>query len=365
MTGTRRTGSRTLGIVVKTSPGALPVLVAAGFVSASACGDASEIQTAKFIDGDASSTAGAGGAGGRATGGANSGGVGTGGIVFGGMQGSGGDVGTGGRLPPGCDEHIVSLPPSGTPTEPGQICAVTVDPVDSNGAARVTFVESDGGTVLTGFVTFDPAVEPRVIGTPSVEVIDATDSALKNAQFGPLTKVSGGYSFSVAFPGVFSWNPGYTRLTVRTTFEVSCGPDGGTSKQVHAATDIHACNMTDTTSTWASSGDRCVVCRVIAEMAPSPIVPDKASDGLPLAKALRLRVIELARVANRVVLFAENDGGDGLDYEWHPSAGEVEHVAPDVIVWTVAPGMAAPLMQVAVVGESEAAVATWSWNEAA
>jgi hypothetical protein len=162
-----------------------------------------------------------------------------------------------------------------------------------------------------------------------------------------------------------NFQPGYSRVTVRTTFDVACAPDGGAAKQVHAATDIHLCTDDTGGPAWVSSGDACVVCRIIAEMAPSPIVPDKAADGLPLARALRLRVVELARVANRVVLFAENDGGEGLDYEWHPSAGEVERLAPDVIVWTVAEGMAAPLMQVAVVGESAAAVATWAWNAAA
>jgi len=356
-----------LGIVVKTSPGALPMLIAAGFVSTSACGDSSEIGTVAFVDGDASSTAGAGGgsSGGTGAGGRGAGGVGTGGFVFGGSFGSGAAPGKGGSLSPGCTEYVVSLPQSGTPTEPGQVCTVTVDPVDSNGAARVTFAEGNGGTTLTGLVTFDSAIEPRVIGTPLVEVVDATEPGLMTAVFGPMTRVPGGFSFDITFPEPVNLDAGFTRLTVRTTFEVTCGPDGGNTKQVHAATDIHACNVAEGVSAWASSGDRCVVCRVIAEMAPSPIVPDKPSDGLPLARALRLRVIELARIANRVVLFAENDGGDGLDYEWHASAGEVERLAPDVIVWTVAPGMATPLMQVAVVGESEAAVATWSWNEAA
>jgi hypothetical protein len=214
---------------------------------------------------------------------------------------------------------------------------------------------------------FDPAVGPRVVGVPAIEVLDASDPGLLSMQIGTLTKVAGGFSFPVTIAQSVFLDPGYSRLTVRATFDVGCAPDGGGAKQVHAATDLHLCNEGDSsgTSAWVSSGDRCVVCRIIAEMAPSPIVPDKAADGLPLAKALRLRVVELARVSNRVVLFAENDGGDGLDYEWHPSAGTVERLAPDVIVWTVAEGMETPLMQVAVCGDAEAAVATFAWNQAA
>jgi hypothetical protein len=100
-------------------------------------------------------------------------------------------------------------------------------------------------------------------------------------------------------------------------------------------------------------------------MAPSPIVPDKGADGLPLARALRLRIVELARVGSTVVLLAENDGGAGLDYEWHPSDGRIEQLAPDVVAWTVAEGMAAPFIQAAVWGADAAAVTSWAWNEAA
>jgi hypothetical protein len=358
MAGAQRPESRRLGIVVKTSPGALPVLVAAGFVSASACGESTEIRTRSFVDHDASNVGGGGpgGTGGGITFG--SGGAATGGFAF----GTGGEIiipsGTGGSC-----NYTVPLPPEGTPAEPGQICAVALDPVDSNLSARVTF--NIDATGVRGTVLFDPKVAPRITGVPKIEVLDASDAALMALQIGQLTKAAGGFSFPVTFPQPVSLKEGYSRVTVRVTFDVECGPDGGNAKQVHAATDLHLCSDSIGGSAWVSSGDRCVVCRIIAEMAPSPIVPDKSADGLPLARALRLRVVELARVANRVVLFAENDGGDGLDYEWHPSAGRVERLAPDVVVWTVAEGMAAPLMQVAVMGATEAAVASWSWNEAA
>jgi hypothetical protein len=166
-----------------------------------------------------------------------------------------------------------------------------------------------------------------------------------------------------------------TRITVRVSLEISCGAmvpsadasgDASTATQVvHAVTDIHLCSDGRRDPEWVSSGSVCTVCRIIAEMAPSPIVPDKAADGLPLARVLRLRIIELARISNTVVLLAENDGGEGLEYEWHASAGTVERLAPDVIVWTLAEGMAAPHVQAAVWSADAAAVASFAFNDEA
>jgi hypothetical protein len=104
------------------------------------------------------------------------------------------------------------------------------------------------------------------------------------------------------------------------------------------------------------------VCRIIAEMAPSPIVPDSTGDPLPLSQVLRLRIVELARVANVVVLLAENDGGAGLEYEWQASAGKIEHLAPDVVAWTLEEGLAAPTIHAAVWGSDAAAVASFAFN---
>lgn len=332
------------------------MLIAAGLAASPACGEPTEVRTVSFVDGDAARSGGATGSGGLGAGGS-----GTGGLILG-SSGAGGLInppGSGGSC-----NYTVPLPPEGMPAKPGEICSVALDPVDSNLSARVTFTQ--GSTGLKGSVSFDPNVAGRVVGVPVIDVLDASDPALMNLQFGPLTKIAGGFSFDVLFKTPVTLQAGYSRVTVRTTFDVGCGPDGGGAKQVHASTDIHVCTADFSGGfAWVSSGDYCTVCRIIAEMAPSPIVPDKGADGLPLARALRLRVVQLARVSNRVVLLAENDGGDGLEYEWHPSAGSVERLAPDVVVWTVAEGMAAPFMQLAVLGDTEAAVATWSWNEAA
>ena len=99
--------------------------------------------------------------------------------------------------------------------------------------------------------------------------------------------------------------------------------------------------------------------------APSPIVPDKHADELPLAQALRLRIVELARVSNTIVLLAENDGGEGLEYEWLPSAGRIERLDDDVIAWTLEEGTPDPFIQAAVYGKNAAAVASFAFNDRA
>jgi hypothetical protein len=83
---------------------------------------------------------------------------------------------------------------------------------------------------------------------------------------------------------------------------------------------------------------------------------------LPLGQALRARVVELARVGQSVVLFAENDGGEATSYEWHASGGKVQQVAEDVVIWRLEEGEEAASMQVAIVGEAGVAVVSYSFE---
>jgi hypothetical protein len=350
---------RRLMLVVRSSKGALPLIVAAG-VSVVDCGDSEP--------GSGRGTGGATDA--AATGGFGTGGFGTGGSagVISLTGGAGGTFAVGGSGGNPCLETFtVELPPEGVPALPGQICSATVEPVVSNRAARVTLQKLGPQRDLqsaTGFIEIDPNLVDRVVGEPLIEVVDTTVPQLASMQVSAITAEAGGYSFDVAFPEPFSGSSdGYARMTVRVSLELDCEPPAQT-RVVHAATDIHIC-LSEDDYTWVSSGDQCVVCRVIAEMAPSPIVPDKAYDELPLARAMRLRVIELARISNTVILLAENDGGEGLEYEWHASAGSVARLAPDVVAWTLSEGMPDPFIQAAVSGPSAVAVASFAFNEAA
>jgi hypothetical protein len=151
-------------------------------------------------------------------------------------------------------------------------------------------------------------------------------------------------------------------MTVRATFTLACGPME--PRTVESITHIHLCAEPPDVA-WVSSGDVCNVCDIIAEMAPSPIVPDVGGDDLPLGKVLRLQVKTLARVGRALVLLAEHDGGEGQTHDWRCTAGEIEQLAPDVVVWTPPEAPGPHLVQAAVHGDEAAAVASMTWPEVA
>jgi hypothetical protein len=273
-----------------------------------------------------------------------------------------GDSSGSGGLPFGCVQYTVELPAEGVVAEPGQICAVEMVPVESNRATRVVF--DTGSLPGTGFVEVDPALIDGVVGSPTLEVVDASETGLLDLQIVAVERNGDGFAFELRWPdNVVLQDDATTRLTLRTALEFGCEPQ---TRVIHSATDVYLClDEMGSNPEWVSSGDVCTVCRIIAEMAPSPIVPDKVGDDLPLAQALRLRLVELARVSNTLILLAECDGGADLEYEWHASAGHVERLAPDVVRWTLEDGLGAPMIQAAAWGESAAAVATWAFNERA
>jgi hypothetical protein len=271
----------------------------------------------------------------------------------------------------------VDLPPAGAPADPGSICVVSVDPVDSPGAAKVGLTLSPGSVDLAqGTVTVAPALIGDIIGLPQITV-DSTVPQLAGAQVTGITPTSSGFSFTVRWPGLDGGTtaaiPQQARMTFHVALQVVCPADAGVeagidgsvvTRLVNSTTYVEACES-GFGLTWISSGGSCNECVVVAEMAPSPIVPDALGDDLPLGRAIRLRVVAVARIGRSVVLLAENDGGDDLDYSWHPSGGVIERVAPDVAVWTPPRGTEPHALHVAVEGTQGAAVATFRWEQAA
>lgn len=269
--------------------------------------------------------------------------------------------------PPGfLQTFIVEVPPEGVPAEPGQICAAVMQPVQANRAARVTLTKYSPALELAmGFVAIDPAILPDLVGAPTITAIDAWNPNLMPMQVSNIQPTAGGFSFHAEWPAPLNVGPeSWSRVTVKTTMEVKCDPQGMTTRLVESVTHINLCAEVAGDVVWVSSGDECNACDIIAEMAPSPIVPEKKGDDLPLGRALRLRVVPLSRVGRKAVLLAENDGGDGQSYAWAPSAGDIEVLADDIIVWTVPPGPGPYLLQAAVHGDDAAAVATYTWQEA-
>lgn len=366
---------RQLKVVIRSARGGAPVILLAGVLSTEACGKTTSNEAAS--DGQSGSTVSSGTTVSSSAGGAASSGT----TAVTGSTGAGGSVlvpigstttgsvdpvgGAGGALPElpwYCYYEQVSIPPEGTPAEPGQICALSAAPVESNRAAVVRLtMESPQAEEASGFVEIAPEIRDRVVGVSELVIVDANLPALLDIQVSDLVEEADGYSFrATGFNPLGGGGPYGARMTVRVVLEIEC--DGDATQQVHAVTELYFCENAQRDYDWTSSGDHCVVCEVIAEMAPSPIVPDKQHDGLPLARALRLRLVALARIANTVVLLAENDGGPDLDYEFHTSCGTLTRLAEDVVAWTVEAGARDPLLQAAVSGPDVLGVVSYSFN---
>lgn len=231
--------------------------------------------------------------------------------------------------------HFVDIPPAGTPADPGQICAVAQPPVTSNPAARVllTNYSASAGTAV-GFVSIDPALNGLVVGLPTITVLNPTLNEFTKLKVTNVAVFSTGFRFDASWPLPLSPTVTGAEIVIKASFAIKCG-DGGT-QQVEALTKVDYCvDLVDNTFEWVSSGDACTVCTVIAEMAPSPIVSDNKGDDLPLGRVVRIRVLEVARAGNQVLLFAENDAGEALEIEWRVSGGALEKIADDVMLWTI------------------------------
>lgn len=353
---------RNLRLSWSRASGAVPFLVAAAVLPA-ACGGNVETNSTSAGGGGAATTAGSAG-----TGTAGSGGGG-GFVLVGGADG--GTTSTGGAADLCSDQgqseftFTVPLPDPGVPAEPGQICAQNPPTVTSNAAARVTLTKYSAALNLAmGFVAIAADLQSTVVGTPAIEVVAAATNELLGMVVTDVQPTMGGFTFHAEWPQMLDLPPeSWVHMAVKTTFTSQCGPDPADQRTVEATTIVHLC-FEGNDLVWVSSGDECKVCEIIAEMAPSPIVPDKRADDLPLARALRLRVRPIVKVGRQVVLMAENDGGDGVEYAWRASGGELRSIAPDVVVWTPPKEGGPHLLQAVVTGEHTAGVASYTLEAA-
>src|SRR5687768_15360769 len=157
---------RKLKLVVGRAPGTLSVLVTAGLVS---CGSRSGLPEFDVTDASAGGSAGSGGIMTGGTGGIAVGG--SGGISFGGIGGGLGGSGGNELCPPfsQIQTYEVELPPPGTLAIPGQICAISSEPVVSNTAARVTLMKfSPALELASGAIVIGPGLEGSIVSVPSV-----------------------------------------------------------------------------------------------------------------------------------------------------------------------------------------------------
>jgi len=268
---------------------------------------------------------------------------------------------------------MIPLAPEGGAATPAAICA-DVDAgadagvvVASGGAARVTLARVNPGDDSTaiGTVTVDPALIERVVGLPEVTIV-GVGAAVSVATVSNLRRDPSGFLFDVAWNPRVSWDACHRgdAWMCKTLLQVRCGD--AEVRTVESTTTIRVCEDRNGWFSWASSGDECVTCAQICEMAPSPILPEAAGDDLPLAAAVNLHLRPLARVGGNLILLAEHDGGkDRFAYRWTVSAGHIEQLAHDVVLWRLPAAGPAQLAQVSLKGADAAAVASLRWGLAA
>ncbi|MBW2459080.1 MAG: hypothetical protein JRI68_31560 [Deltaproteobacteria bacterium] len=257
------------------------------------------------------------------------------------------------------DVFTVPVPSEGVPANPSNICPAT-SPVESNDAAHVTLVKySQSLHLASGLVTVDPSLLGQITAL-SLEVVttqwysEMADMQVSNVQPAPQ-----GFTFHAQWPEPFNIPPDvYAQMKVRTIFNLQC--PGNVTQLVHAHTWINLCVDDGGEPMWVSSGDECTTCSQVCEMAPGPIAPTPKSDPLPLARALRLGLKEVARIGHSSVLLAEHDGGPDLEYRWEASAGEVKRLAPDLVVWTRPARAGCQHLRVAALAVDAVAVASFS-----
>ena len=254
----------------------------------------------------------------------------------------------------GCNQcqFTIPVPEAGVFPDLASVCAAT-PPVQSNTAATVTLSNWDfNAKTADGLIAITSDLLNAMIGDP---VISGGGPMVVQQ----LTKTSSGYTFKASSMST-------ANMTLKVTLQVACGDAGldGGVQTVESTTDLWLCG-TQAPGTWESSGSTCIQCCVVCEMAPTPITSDNTGDDLPLARALRLRVIELARAGNQVVLFAQNDAGDDAEYEWRVTGGSFEKVADDVIVWTLPDARETqPFGQLALWNDEGAIVENFYWGAA-
>ncbi|HKO92199.1 MAG TPA: hypothetical protein VJU61_13640, partial [Polyangiaceae bacterium] len=270
------------------------------------------------------------------------------------------------RSDPGCwnssftEIVFAELPPEGVPAEIHQICMQPATELVQTGWAARLLLEPDAtvSTRARGWVEIAPNLAERVLGVPEVRL--ASNDFIGLSASTPTPSGAGRFELGVTWQG--TTNRGFDswrHLAASVRFEVACvPPEPSARRSVEARSDLYLCRESVATR-WISSGEACTTCAIIAEMAPSPIVPMPRASELPLEQVLRLNVRTIAAVGHDLLVYAEHDGGaDDAEYTWHPSAGELEELAKDVVLWRLPLGAEPQLLQVVVEARSAVAVAS-------
>jgi hypothetical protein len=234
-------------------------------------------------------------------------------------------------------------------------------------AARVTmeWINDAAGRRASGTrgrIQIAPEIAGLVVGLPTVDLIEKSPDDAATPVISNIRGDGSSFVFDVAWPSEspdsVCWRNRDPSWTFRTTLRLRCGSQERTAQ---ASTTVALCGVGG--QSWASSGDPYTECATVCEMAPSPLVPATENDDLPLSAALRVNVRALVRAGDAVVLLADHPAKADLAHAWHVSAGTIECLDEDVVLWHLPASTEGPqLAQVAVTGRDLAAVASFRWT---
>lgn len=259
-----------------------------------------------------------------------------------------------------CTEAIFAeLPAEGTPATVAQLCAQPGQEVVTSGwAARVTLArDATNPQRAAGAIAVAPEIAGHVLGVPELTVVDGDFPTMT---FTDMKPAGDGFTFQASWQESFDWRTGYRSLGVRVRMRLDCAPTpaAGAARQVETRLGLYLCDESDG-ARWISVGESCRDCATIAEMAPSPIVPMPRASELPLGGVMRLGIRVMTRVGSDLLLLAEHDRGGTSEYAWSTTAGRIEHVASDVVVWRLPESDPGPQMiQVAAATSDAAGIAS-------
>lgn len=278
-------------------------------------------------------------------------------------------AGTGPSCGWGQEIIYAELPPEGVPAEIQQLCMQPATELVRSGWAARMVVDADPrvATRARGVIEVAPELVGRVLDTPVLRVDAQGFEGLMISS--PTLIAQGRYEVQLSWQGttIQAWDD-WWHMDVTILFDVACAPGdagaapdagSGARRGVEVKNELYLCNESGRPR-WISSGEACTTCAIIAEMAPSPIVPMPRASELPLEHVLRLNLRTIAVIGRDLLVYAEHDGGaDGAEYSWQPSAGDVQPLAKDVVLWRIPESCREPqLLQVVVESECAAAVAS-------
>ena len=238
------------------------------------------------------------------------------------------------------------------------LCSATSSPLINHAAAEVQInIYSEDNSLATGQIRVHEQLRDRVIGLPNVE-LKSVDPNLEGGSISNVQAAGELFTFHLEFDKSSWLQPGQSIFQLTVTLDISCEAPSSESKQISSMTYIELCDDVDH-PIWVSSGNTCVVCQEVCEMAACPIPVTDQSDQIPLSGSPRLEIVPVASSGRSIFLFAEHRDTKGkLSYEWRTSSGSISTPTSPGAIWQLPRDAGPHLVQLVLRDDVSAQVAT-------